>query len=203
MNYLLPLLNQIEKQLDERKQVKKAHMGQDFCNKPLVIAIDGCCGSGKTHLATALCEYFGASCIHCDDFFLPFEMRTVERYAEVGGNVHYERLAEVLNQVVTGSSFVYQAYDCSTGKYVDRQFDATDVVVVEGSYSLHPTLTIFYDVKFVLTVDKSIQIDRLTKREGGNIDSFINKWIPLENRYLNTLNLDDCIVVDTGRSECN
>ena len=168
--------------------------------KPIIVAIDGCCGSGKTHLSEILCQRFNASCIHCDDFFLPQEMRTTERLNEIGGNIHYERLARVLECVRQGKPFAYQAYDCSTGAFVDRYFEPTDVVIVEGSYALHPLLRQHYDIRAVLTVDATTQYNRLVKREGAKgVDNFVNKWIPLENRYFTALDTTDCIVIDTSK----
>lgn len=167
--------------------------------KPIIVAIDGCCGSGKTYYAKLISERYNASCIHCDDFFLPEHLRTTERLSEIGGNIHYERLANVLSMVREGKPFTYQAYDCSTGSFVDRDFTPTAVVVVEGSYALHPSLRCYYDVKIVLTVDKQTQYNRLLKREGADrIQNFVDKWIPLENRYFDKLDTSQCLVIDTA-----
>lgn len=188
---LSPLIQAVRNELN----AQKPNMG---CKKPLIVAIDGCCGSGKTYYSKILADYFGANCIHCDDFFLPVSMRTSERLSELGGNIHHERLAETLGLVQQGNPFVYQAYDCSTGSFVDRQFVPTDVVVVEGSYALHSALRDFYDVKVVFTVDKQTQHDRLLKREGAEgMESFLTKWIPLENRYFEQLDTTDCLIVNT------
>jgi ABC-type multidrug transport system fused ATPase/permease subunit len=62
----------------------------DKAPKPLTIAIDGMAGAGKTTLASLLSQIFNCAVIHMDDFFLPFEMRTPQRLAQPGGNVHYE-----------------------------------------------------------------------------------------------------------------
>ena len=60
-----------------------------------ILAIDGRAAAGKTTLANLLQEYFDGAVIHMDDFFLPLELRTKERYATPGGNVHYERFNEL------------------------------------------------------------------------------------------------------------
>ena len=177
--------------------------------KPLILAIDGNCGSGKRYYAKSLAEYFGACVIHCDDFFLPKEMRTAERLAEVGGNIHYERLRALLASLQQEQqsaacrqdkkqSFTYRAYNCSTDSYEERKLFTSNVIIVEGSYSLHPFLREFYDLKVLLTVDEQTQQNRLLQREGGNIADFVNKWIPLENRYFDTLDARNCIVIDTS-----
>ena len=178
---------------------------------PVLIAIDGNCGSGKTFYAGQLAKHFCASLVHCDDFFLPRELRTEERLAEVGGNIHYERLRDLLlqlkNQRVdvdgkkTKQYFSYMAYDCATDTLKEITQARSNVVIVEGSYALHPTLAEFYDLKILFTVDAQTQRERLAKREGERIADFVNKWIPLENRYFATLNTTDCVVIDTSKHE--
>ena len=188
---LSPIIAAVEQALKS----KKRDMGWQ---KPLILAIDGYCGSGKTYYSKLISEHFGASIVHCDDFFLPKQMRTPERLGEMGGNVHYERLAEVLGRVRQGKSFTYQAYDCSTDSFVDRYFEATDVVVVEGSYALRSNLRQYYDVEILLTVDKVTQYNRLLQREGKEgIINFVNKWIPLENNYFDQLDTSQFLIIDT------
>jgi len=60
----------------------------------VIVAIDGKCTSGKTTLASKLTQIYDCNVFHMDDFFLRPEQRTPERFAEVGGNVDYERLQE-------------------------------------------------------------------------------------------------------------
>ena len=82
-------------------------MGKSVC------FISGKGGVGKTTLAAALCEAFGGACVHMDDFFLPPELRTAERLAAPGGNVHAERfLAEAAPRLGKGA-FSYRRFDCS------------------------------------------------------------------------------------------
>ncbi|MBQ7816856.1 MAG: uridine kinase, partial [Oscillospiraceae bacterium] len=58
------------------------------------VAIDGPCASGKSSLGNFLNDNFICNVFHMDDFFLPPEMKTAERLAEVGGNVDYERFGK-------------------------------------------------------------------------------------------------------------
>ncbi|MDE7100629.1 MAG: (d)CMP kinase, partial [Anaeroplasmataceae bacterium] len=65
-----------------------------------VIVIDGMSASGKSTLALKLANALDANLIHMDDFFLPKELRTLNRYQEAGGNIHYERFKEeVVNHI--------------------------------------------------------------------------------------------------------
>ena len=57
----------------------------------VIVAIDGNCTAGKTTLANQLAEIYDCNIFHMDDFFRRPEQRTVERFAEIGGNVDYER----------------------------------------------------------------------------------------------------------------
>ena len=59
-----------------------------------LLAIDGRCASGKSTLAARIGAVYGCPVFHMDDYFLPAELRTAERFAEPGGNVHRERVEE-------------------------------------------------------------------------------------------------------------
>ena len=81
----------------------------------VIVAVDGKCTSGKTTLAARLAEIYDCNVFHMDDFFLRPEQRTPERFAEVGGNVDYERFQEeVLLPLKSGKAFSYRPFDCST-----------------------------------------------------------------------------------------
>ena len=62
--------------------------------------------------------------------------------------------------------------------------------IIEGSYSLHPTLSDSYDLKVFLTIDSELQSKRILNRNGPEKHKrFISEWIPLENHYFNELNI--------------
>ena len=80
----------------------------------LVIGIAGGSASGKSTLRGALAKGLDATLVHMDDFFLPMELRTPKRFAQPGGNVHWERvLAEVLQPLREGKSLEYGVFNCS------------------------------------------------------------------------------------------
>lgn len=151
--------------------------------------IDGYCGSGKTTLAEELSRLYGnAPVIHMDDFFLPFELRTPERLSQPGGNVHHERFAaEVIQGLKDGVSFAYQRFDCASGAYLPKTCPAAPLIIVEGSYSLHPALQPHWDalgaVTLFLSVDGEEQLRRIGRRAPEKLQAFIDRWIPLEKKY--------------------
>jgi len=150
-----------------------------------VVAIDGPCAAGKTTLAAALRQAFGAAVIPMDDFFLRPEQRTPARYAEAGGNVDRERiLAEVLEPLRAGRAVSYRPFDCGRMCFgAPVAVAPARLTVLEGSYSLHPALAPYYDLAVFLRISPEEQRKRLLAREGANAEAFFSRWIPLEERY--------------------
>ena len=151
-----------------------------------VIAVDGRCASGKSSLALKLRELSGCTVIHADDFFLPPEMRTNERLSTPGGNLHRERLInEVLIPISEGRRFSYRPFDCSTGGFGSPVFcERSGLYVVEGSYSCHPEMRLFYGLTVFVSTDGETQLSRISSRDGeGKLAAFQSRWIPLEEEY--------------------
>ena len=69
----------IEAVLEQLTRLTRAK-AQD--QSPVIVAIDGRCGAGKSTLAAVLAERLDANLIHMDDFFLRPEQRTPEYYAK-------------------------------------------------------------------------------------------------------------------------
>ena len=161
--------------------------------QPIIIAIDGRCGSGKTVLAQRLSEVFKCNVFHMDDFFLPASLHTKERLLQPGGNVDYERFKkEVLMPLTEGKDVCYQPFDCMTGKFKPHIFKSfNSISIVEGSYSLHPDIINHYDFKVFLTCSTKTQKQRISHREGSKmLNQFLKKWIPLEEKYFETCDIN-------------
>ncbi len=151
-----------------------------------VIALDGRAASGKTTKATLLSAVLDAPVIHMDDFFLPPSLRTSERLAQPGGNVHYERFAEeVLPHLADGTAFAYRVFDCGQMDFAGvREIPAKAMRIVEGSYALHPKLGDYADLTVFSTVDAQEQMNRILRRSGEKMaEMFRTRWIPMEERY--------------------
>lgn len=151
----------------------------------VIVAIDGACTSGKTTLAEALSNLYDCNVFHMDDFFLRQEQRTKERLAEAGGNVDYERfLAEVLLPLGKKESFSYRPYDCHAGALKDDvKVVPKKLNIVEGTYSMHPTLTDRYDYTIYLTIANEKQKERILFRNPALHQRFFEEWIPMEQAY--------------------
>ena len=159
----------------------------------VIVAIDGKCTSGKTTLAAKLAEIYDCNVFHMDDFFLRPEQRTPARFAEVGGNVDYERFREaVLLPLQAGQPFSYRPFDCSTLALSGPiQVALRKLNIVEGTYSQHPHFGDPYDLKVVLTVTPELQRERILQRPAVLHRRFFEEWIPMENRYFQCWKIEE------------
>lgn len=158
----------------------------------LIVAIDGMSASGKTTLSRKLSQTYDCNIIHMDDFFLPPDLKTPERLEEVGGNVDYLRFnKEVISGLKSGGELSYNIYNCQSQTLSDQvTLKPKSLYIIEGAYSMHPTLIDNYDLKVFLKIDSKLQKDRIMKRNGPTMyEKFINIWIPMENEYIDKFNI--------------
>lgn len=170
---LLPVIEKITELLE-----KKEH---------IIIGIDGNCASGKTTMAAELSDIFPSTIIHMDDFFLPSNLRSKERYDEIGGNIHYERFLEEVVENQDKDSFFYRIFSCKEMDYIENvHVKRQPLTIIEGAYSHHPKFSDIYDIKIFSYADIETQKIRIRERNGEEgLENFVSKWIPLEERYFN------------------
>lgn len=178
---LLPLLARIEKLKQQKEHV--------------FVAIDGMAASGKTTLSNQLKQFYGKNCgvIHMDDFFLPQSLRTQQRYAEAGGNIHYERFGQQIIASMGEKHFSYARYDCASGTFSPMQWQENrPIMVIEGSYSQHPYFGHPYDLCVFLKISSQEQKRRILKRNGTEwYQDFEEKWIPMEQAYAQAFSIQE------------
>lgn len=171
---LTPMLSAIAHQKDARRQ------------KPLLLAIDGRAGSGKTTLANRLSQVLSCPVIHMDDFYLRPVQKKSARLKEAGGNTDYERFAkEVLDPLSKNASVRFRPYLCHENRFGAWQIlPRSEYYIIEGSYSHHPYYGHPYDVTCFLDMDDAHQLHQLRQRESPEtVARFLTRWIPLEDRY--------------------
>lgn len=192
----LPALTPLLEALEQRRRE----------GKRTLLALEGNAAGGKTTAAGLLAELYGAPVIHMDSFFLPPALRTPQRYAQPGGNIHYERfLPEAAVPLQEGRPFSYRLFDCSLGDYAgEAQVPAAPLTVVEGVYSLHPKWASMYHLKAFFALSPQEQQRRVLARNGEQgWAMFQQKWIPLENEYFSSFHIpESCdFVLHTGEDE--
>lgn len=184
--------------LDKIKEKQKEY-------KPLIVAIDGRCTSGKSTLAVKLAKDLDATVLKMDDFFLRIEQRTPERYAEPGGNVDRERVEEVLQKYMQKKDVLFQPFDCTKFELAPAiTIPYKDILILEGSYSFHPVLQKYSQFKIFMHVDSETQLSRIEVRNGfQKLEMFKSKWIPLEEKYFSAFQVEKLadIYLYTGNEE--
>lgn len=178
---LLPILSSIDK-------LMKAE-------RPVRVAIDGPCASGKSTLGKMLSELYCCPLISMDDFFLRPEQRTPSRLAEPGGNVDYQRFQqEVLAPLVQDKPFSYRPWDCHRQSFsTPRVIPSSPLTIVEGSYSLRPDLREHYHLRIWVEAPPKVRRQRLLERDGPEmLERFLSLWIPMEDRYFSSCKVKEC-----------
>ena len=162
--------------------------------QPVLVAIDGPCASGKSTLGAALAELYCCPLLHMDDFFLLPQDRTPERLAKPGENVDHERFdREVLSPLCHGQTAVYRPWQCRSGCFGPAvPVEPGPLTVVEGSYSLHPSLRDRYQLRVWVEAPWEVRRTRLERRDPGCVDRFLNIWVPLEDHYFQACHVKDC-----------
>lgn len=166
----------------------------------LVVSIDGCCASGKSTLAQRLCADLDGDLICADDFFLPTALRTPERLNEPGGNIHYERfLEQIIKPLLARPDSLpvlqWEHFSCSSLSYSPDpcRTAGKPLLIVEGAYCMRPEFRSAYDISFFLSTSYENQLERIQKRNGAErLNAFIEKWIPMENRYFAFYDVSRC-----------
>lgn len=152
---------------------------------PVLLGIDGRCGSGKTTLANWLAQQLHCPVLHTDDFYLPLSARCVSWQQQPGANMDFYRLRqEVLQPLLHAQPTQYRAYSCAAGAFLPpTPLPSTPLTILEGSYSLHPALQTEFAVRVFVTCPPDVQAARLQAREGARYAQFVQRWIPLEEGY--------------------
>jgi uridine kinase len=168
----------------------------------VIVAIEGNSGAGKSTLAFELAGYYDCNIFHMDDFFLTDELRTKERLSEVGGNIDYLRFREeIIDGLLSGQSFSYRPYNCRR-KVLEEPVCVFPkrLNIIEGSYSMHPTLVQYYDLSIFLYIDYEEQVRRILERNGpAMLKRFKEEWIPMENSFFEVMGImEKCDIIIYG-----
>ncbi|NLY46334.1 MAG: uridine kinase [Tissierella sp.] len=183
-------VNEYKKLIEIFESIDQLISKSDF----MCIAIEGNSGAGKSTLAKFINSMYDSNLFHMDDFFLRPEQKTKHRLNEVGGNIDYERFnMEVINGLKSNLEFEYQTYNCQSLKLdKTRKIRPKVLNIIEGVYSMHPSIINIYDLKIFLKIDEKTQIERILKRNGElMLNRFINEWIPMENEYFRKMEIRD------------
>lgn len=158
-----------------------------------MLSIDGPCASGKTTIGKLLSSFLECPCIHMDDYFLQANQRTAQRLEEPGGNIDYERFHQEINDAWNQNQPIHmRSYDCSSQRLRKEVIlEESPILIIEGSYAHHPYLDDMQAFKIFMDIEPSIQKERLQKRSPDKFVDFIEKWIPMEEKYFHAFSIKE------------
>ena len=187
--------------------------------RPLLVAIDGASGSGKSVLAALVAARLGAALVPADHFFAAqltdadWEARTpAERAADALG---WQRLrAEALGPLLAGRPARWRPFDFSAGARPDGTYgfstraevrEPKPVVLVEGAYACRPELVDLID--WIVLVDAPVEVRhrRLARREDPRfLTAWHARWDAAEQWYFSQVmpkSAFDRVVTNVGGQE--
>lgn len=169
---------------------------QRFANlrRPIVVAIDGGSGAGKSSLGAMIQNQLDITLIPLDDFFsaeIPDHQWEAfspeERLKHV---FDWCRLRhQVIEPLLRGETARWQAFDFETGPCPDgtysmqneyKQREPANVILIEGACSASPALTDLVDLAILLDVPPEVRHARLAAREEKE---FLMRWHTLWDSF--------------------
>lgn len=147
---------------------------------PLLIALDGRSGVGKSTIAKTLAEKVGGVVIDGDDFYAggtkkEWDARTPEEEANLC--IDWKRLRkDALEPLLAKQSASWHPFDWEAGKGLSESVvtrSPAPVIVLEGAYSARPELADLIDLTVLVEADEDKRKERLIGREG---DSYMKDW---------------------------
>ena len=156
---------------------------------PLLIAVDGLGGAGKSTLTAQLSVALpGMSIVEVDDFYRPMP---AEERARLGPRQGYERyfdwmrLAdEAIEPLRRRRRARFRRYDWemnSLGEW--REVAPGGVVIVEGVYSTRPELRPLFGVTVYVDAPREQRVARTIARGYDNLD-WLEHWMAAEDWYV-------------------
>ncbi|NHN33634.1 uridine kinase family protein [Paenibacillus agricola] len=162
---------------------------------PLVVAIDGGSGAGKSMLAKAVAQLVGATVIHCDDFFSATITDAVwDTYSpeqKCRQCIDWQRMRkEVLEPLLVGKvtqyhPFSFESKDGLAPDWVRKE--PAKVVILDGIYSTLPELSEMVHLTVLINVLPEVRRQRHNLREGNDDVAWHARWDPAEDYYFTVL----------------
>ena len=171
---------------------------QQRTTAPIVIAIDGRSGAGKSTVTAALSEALGATSVPCDDFFAAhisageWDARAPARRA--ADALDWRRLREEAIEPLRAGRparwlpFDFAAGPRANGTYGYQTVPATreprPVVLLDGAYSARPELVDVVDFAVLVEAPVAVRRARLAAREDSQfLAAWHACWDPAEEYY--------------------
>ncbi|MBJ6988906.1 (d)CMP kinase [Devosia sp. MC521] len=176
-------------------------------SQPLVLAIDGRSGVGKSTLATGLATRTNALLISGDDFYRGGVTLRHDSAKELTEDcIDWRAQRRILTTLRNRANAHYYSFDWAA---FDGSLAATPVhlsprplIILEGVYSARPELSDLIDLALLVEASPPLRTKRLIARE-GTIGPWERQWHRAEDWYFGQAapsNRFDCIVASRPKS---
>ena len=166
--------------------------------RPILIAIDGPAGSGKTSLANQLASNLkSATTIHMDDLYNGWEdalTATLTRHLEEW----------VLDPLTQHQSVKYQKFDWINSEYGPTvEVSDVELLILEGVGAAQARIRQQADLTIWIEVGAQIGLTRVLNRDGAQILPYMLKWQERESaHFIKDQTKENCqIFIDGSNSQ--
>ena len=184
---------------------------------PLVVAIDGRSGAGKSTIATQLAAVMPATVIPTDDFFAA-ELTTADWNARSPSErardaIDWRRLRRLaLEPLCAGRAAVWHPFDFAAGEHDDGSYafasesvrrEPSPLIILDGAYSSRPELADLVDCVILVDAPAATRRERLVLREAPDfLEAWHTRWDAAEDYYFTEVRPRESfnIVVDSVES---
>ena len=170
----------------------------DELGPPIVIALDGRTGAGKSTMAAALVDRLPATVIPTDDFFAAditnagWDERTAAERARDA--IDWRRIREsVLEPLLAMRPASWHPFDFAAGTRPDGTYpmasnavrrEPAPVIILDGAYSARPELADVIDLCVLVEVSTSTRLTRLAARDDPAFRvAWHDRWDAAESYY--------------------
>jgi len=162
---------------------------------PIIIAVDGRSGTGKSTLSSWIAGRTGATLIDQDDFYAGGDIdawRQLTPREKVDRVIDWRRVrADVLLPLRSGAHASWRPFDWERMEGLAHEpirVPPSPIVILDGAYSARPELADLVDLSILVTLPDDVRLARLKQREGEDLLSeWQSIWDEAEELYFGTV----------------
>jgi uridine kinase len=177
---------------------------------PLLVALDGGSGTGKSTLAAAVGGHLAAAIVDGDDFYAggtAAEWDARSPAANADHCIDWRRLrSEALEPLLHGRAASWHPYDWRPGGGLlptMRTCEPSEVVILDGAYSARPELADLVGLAVLVDAPAAERRNRVIARDSPMDETWFARWDAAERHYFTAVRppAEFDLVVSTMREE--